>query len=261
MIVEGYGTVDPAEKKRVDRCRKWRLRVSAGFDLKTGKPKRRERRFSGTYTEAVKALEAFAVEVNDSTHHQRAKLTVGQLCDEWLEERAMVGEVAQETLDKNANHVMVIKHQLAGTPARALETRHVTQALSNLMQGDSPSGKPLGGAYCQGVLTTFRMVYSWAVKRGYAAHNPVADAPRPKSDTPEQRALTEQQIRDVTSKLSTQSRTDAAVMLALWGGLRRKEIVTLEWGHVDLIGSTMRVPDTKNAASYAAIPMFPFLEQ
>lgn len=259
MIVEGFGTITKREDKETRRCRRWRLRVPAGLNTKTGRTRYRTQDFTGTYSDAVEALKAFNAQVQREGRHDKRNLTVGQLCDEWMEERKMVGEVAQETIEKNENHIKVIKHQLDGTPARALETHHITEALSNLMDGDSPSGKPLSGTYCQGVLATLKMVYSWANKRRYVSSNPTIDAPRPKNDTPEQKALTAKQTNSMTSKLSRSSRTDAAIMLALWGGLRRGEVTSITWGHVDLVGGVMSVPGTKNDASYAAIPMFPQL--
>ena len=57
------GYVVKKEDKPKGKCRKWMLRVSLGKDLLTGKYPQKARSFTGTWTEAQRALREFVDEI------------------------------------------------------------------------------------------------------------------------------------------------------------------------------------------------------
>lgn len=257
MKVEGLGSIQKLEDKPNNRCRKWRLRVSTGINPKTGNYQERTKRFTGTIKEAKAELAIFAAEVQSeiAVSADRRKITVEQLSEEWIKERVSLKLIAQATADKNTCTMATFNYQLGKIRADKLTTKHVVDAMGALMEGDSPSGKPLSSIYINTVLTTANQMYKWAIERGLCARNPIVDVPKPKVEDTVRDALSPEQITDLLEKCPPNNYHHVGVALALLAGLREGECANLLWSDVDFENRAMLVRGTKNTSSFAYIPI------
>lgn len=83
--------------------------------------------------------------------------------------------------------------------------------------------------------------------------NPVQMVRKPQSPQARSRVLTEEEVTKILQALEPSGRkshwTKPAVQLALATAMRRGELLSLRWEHVDLQGRTAFLPDTKNGES------------
>jgi integrase len=88
---------------------------------------------------------------------------------------------------------------------------------------------------------------------GINVPNPVQMVRKPPSPQPRSRVLTEGEIAQLLQVLEPTGRrshwTKPAFQLALATGMRRGELLSLKWEHVNLQGRTAFLPDTKNGDS------------
>jgi integrase len=83
--------------------------------------------------------------------------------------------------------------------------------------------------------------------------NPVQMVRKPQSPQARSRVLTDEEVAKLLQALEPTGRrshwTKPIVLLALATAMRRGELLTLRWEHIDLIGRTAFLPDTKNGDS------------
>lgn len=109
--VGGGGTIYQLENKPRNKCRKWKLQVSLGRDLATGKYRRRCRNVHGTYGETQRALRELIAETEAGRSTTRCGDRFGDYADAWLASRK--DEVADGTYRKNVDHVRCMKLHIA----------------------------------------------------------------------------------------------------------------------------------------------------
>jgi integrase len=83
--------------------------------------------------------------------------------------------------------------------------------------------------------------------------NPVQMVRKPQSPQARSRVLTDAEVSKLLQALEPTGRrshwTKPAVQLALATAMRRGELLSLKWEHIDLQGRTAFLPDTKNGES------------
>jgi integrase len=88
---------------------------------------------------------------------------------------------------------------------------------------------------------------------GINVPNPVQMVRKPQSPQARARVLTDEEVEKLLLALEPTGRrshwTKPAVQLALATAMRRGELLSLKWEHIDLIGRTAFLPDTKNGDS------------
>jgi integrase len=88
---------------------------------------------------------------------------------------------------------------------------------------------------------------------GINVPNPVQMVRKPPSPQARSRVLTDEEISKLLQALEPTERrshwTKPAVQLALATAMRRGELLSLRWEHIDLLGKTAFLPDTKNGDS------------
>lgn len=110
------------------------------------------------------------------------------------------------------------------------------------------TGRTISANYASAILTTFGMVLSWGIRRGYLVNNPVAMARKEIGTTPTARANTfsreemQQLIGTLMTRYSNNTRrmtlrqwtmSKAIVLTAVACGLRKGEILALTWEAID----------------------------
>ena len=81
-------------------------------------------------------------------------------------------------------------------------------------------------------ITKWSQLFSWAKKRGYTETNPADAMSKARVDATENEALSLAQVKGVL-KAAHGSRLQSMVALQLFTGLRKEEVVRLDWAQVD----------------------------
>lgn len=232
-------------EKRGDRS--WRLVVSGGFDASGKRIKYtrtiriddedilRSKRRLREYLEAE--LVRFRAEIEAQTWRRPERVFFKDFVREW-EEKYAREHLAPGTLEAYRlhlkNHILPVFGELEIGKIRPF---HIVSLMSDLKAKNLAPGTV---AYIYRVL---RNVMSRAAEWGFVTENPAASVKRPKGETV--------RTMDVYSEEEVQALFKAAekeaphwrmfLTLALAAGLRRGELLALEWRHVDLEAGTIRI--------------------
>lgn len=240
--INGSGSIVQIEKDRPrSKCRRWQLRVSVGRDLSTGKYRPLLRSFGGTFTQAQQALRDFISEIESGEAQRPAGATVEQYAASWIAFRRADDGFSDGTVDKNEAHLKCIVLHIGKARLHELAPKTVERAYSKLMDGDSPSGRPLSGSYVLGVHSTLNSMLDDAASDGLVSKNPCEGMRLPKPSTPEKRRMPLERMKDLSTVLDAGSAPAAAVLLCVQTGLRRGEACALSWGDVDFDARVLHV--------------------
>ena len=213
---------------------RWQLRVFAGSDPLTGKPRQVARTFIGGERAAAKALAALVAEV-ESGKFDRTTATVGQLLDRWLE----VGERSQRprTLYENRRKIEGrIRPLLGDIPLAKLEPDVLDAAYRKWMD-DGVSSSTVHKYHC--ILSA---ACRQAVKWGWIDSAPTARSTPPKVERIEMNVPTPAQVSALVKKAEDRDPVLAtAVALAALTGARRGELVALRWSDIDLVKGRIKI--------------------
>lgn len=113
--------------------------------------------------------------------------------------------------------------------------------LLDIRHGDCPSGRELSGTYMSALYSIMKQVLKSAMWDGEMAENPLDRVRPPKQSKPGRQSLTREQLARFLAALDSlppDSHT-VGVRIAVLAGLRRGEIVGLQWR--DLDGTTLMV--------------------
>lgn len=230
--VRGNGTIYQLEKdKPKGKCRRWKLQVSLGRDLATGKYTKALRNVTGTYTEAQKALRDLIAEIENNTRAFKSSETFAEFAEEWIEGRKQTVECG--TWSKNINHIKAANLHIAKARLNEITPAVLEKMYADLMDGKSPSGKELSGAYVNGIANTLHKMFADLVDNGKMPFNPCEKAKAPAIDTPERKALSIDEIHSLISKLDPTDPPQLVVLAGLKAGLRRGETHGLRWRSLD----------------------------
>lgn len=253
------GSVTRMEKVPRSKCRLWRLRV-----FRDGEPVKSQR-FHGSYTQAkaelTRLVNAAALEPELGT------ATFGEYAAQWMERRRRGGEVASQTLSRDQTTVNRLLPEFGAVRLRDLERAEIQDGLLSVKERGNLSGTTMNKTF-----SLMKQILKQAVLDGLMRSNPMDSLNAPKRDTAEKRALTMEQARHALAMLDAQP-IDAhtmAVRLMLLAGLRRSEVVGLEWrdygGGMLRIGRSVaeltgEVKSTKSAAGIRSVPVMPSLAE
>lgn len=257
----GEGSITNLDGTTKAKCRNWSLRVT-----KDGK--RRTRRFHGTYTQAEKALAQFIEDLE--SEGRVSAITFAEYADIWLSRRQRGGELAKETLYKDDTGIKRLNTVFGDKPMAKITRADVQDGLLDIKEGARPS-KPLSGTTMNKAFVLMKQIMTQARLDGVIVENPMDALKAPRRDTKEKKALTMEEARRF-AELLEQRPIDAhtiAIRLAVMAGLRRSEIVGLEWRDVrdgmlhvsrSVAERTGEVKEPKSAAGIRSVPMMPQLE-
>lgn len=254
---KGTGGITRLEKLPKARCRRWRL------EAVDGSGKRRYRKFSGTYSQAERALAEFEAELAAPASAE----TFGEYAALWLAGR----EVASQTLARDDVRVRTLCAEFGDMRLSDIGRRDVQAGLAAIRDGGNLSGRVLSGSTMKGMHTAMGQIMQEAVYDGLIASNPVATVRAPRRDTPRKKAATVEDVArmlDCLELLPLDGRT-VGVRLAVLAGNRRGEIVGYQWNDVEpgrlvvrrsIEHRTGRAKAPKTESGERVIPMLPPLE-
>lgn len=188
-------------------------------------------------------------------------MTYDEMIDEWSSERMLMGEVEEYTVEKQVQRMRKYSKYLGGMQASDIRPRDVNAATLGLRQGTSKRGRPYSATYMHELHKAGWQLFKWAVENDYAAANPFKKTSRPRAGRPPRKYLTREQATEEYEYAKEEaawlfdagdfdySNYASAVVLAIQTGMRRGEILALDWGHVDLDRCIVHVARSMKATS------------
>lgn len=236
------GTVTQVETdKPRGKCRKWRLRVSLGYDPYTDSYPQKVKRFTGTYTEAQSALRSFIEELESGAAVKANNWTLKEYTRHYFKLRETAGDAAPGSIRRDRDKMGSLNHLIGTVKLQKLTPTVLETAYIDLRSGKSKSGKNLSGTYVNEINKVLSHMLKDAVAKGVIAANPCDKVTPPKIDTKEKRALAAGKAKAVMDKLDASHHGQCGLLLCLALGLRRGEAVGLSWEDVSFEERTVTV--------------------
>ncbi|MGI6308449.1 MAG: tyrosine-type recombinase/integrase [Dethiobacteria bacterium] len=220
---------------------RWQGSVLVGYDLETGKPKRKY--FYGrTRKEVQEKVNGATVEVQTGTYREPSKLTVAEWFTTWLNDYM---KLSLRPTTWESYRYQVEGHiipALGHLKLAQLQTAHIQRLYNDKLNSGRLDGKE-GGLSPKSVRYIHTVIHSaleQAKKEGMIMINP-SDAVRlPKLEQKEIKYL---DTTEVATFLATakESKHFAAFYLALNTGMRRGELLGLRWKDIDFIVKQLTV--------------------
>ena len=221
----------------------FRLVVSGGVDH-NGKRIKHSRTFHGDNRGAKQALAAFVFEVAQGTVGTGCKMLLRDWAKMWIVQHEK--RVAARTIESYREHLENrILPALGHIPLEKLQPKHVNCFLAQLEQdGNRMDGRDgvISNATSLRHLRTLSVMLQEAVFRQLISLNPARAVRTPRVKCQEARCYDEHDVRLLIEKLQGEPAVFRAMILtATLIGLRRGEIVGLEWSSIDWDNRTMAI--------------------
>ena len=260
-------------RKRKDG--RWEGRYTVGHDPETGKAIIKN--VLGKTQAEVKEKLKRAIEENVGIDYGRAKTyTVGSWLEVWMENYAKV-KLRPSTFKTSqgflSNH---IKPQIGSIPLDKLTTIHIQRFYNNLQKSGRVQrknfpelkDKSLSPRVVRGVHTLLRNCLEQAVAERLILSNPAQGCKLPQLEKKEMKILPQEKIGMYLAEAERRGLL-AAFYLELTTGLRRGELLALQWADLDTESKTLSVtkqvnringelvvspPKTRNSVRTLAVP-------
>lgn len=219
-----------------------------------GAPRRQVTRTFITLREARDFVNETRDRVHKGNFTAPSKVTVAELAERWLAEReaeSEAGGIREVSVNgyRSALHAALL--HIGEKPAQGLTPGDVRALLRTLATEGGKWKRPLSHRSIVYALGTLRQVFTYGVEVGVLAKNPAASVKPPKAKTGSKRAVVVWTPAELASfrehvdalpagVLDADPWLRAAMRLTLCG-LRRSEVLGLDWSNVDLTAGTVRV--------------------
>jgi integrase len=248
----------------------WEIKYEAAErDPATGKRQTRYVSFKGTKKQAQVELARLVTEAEAGQTVEPTRSTVAEFLDRWVRDWA-TGNTSPKTLER---YRQLIRNQLVPQIGRLqiqkLRTTHLAEAYATLLRGGL-SARTVGHVH----RVTHRAL-GHAVRWGLVRTNVASEAEPPRVEETEIEILTADQVAALLDRFRGMV-LYPIIVTALATGMRRGEVLALQWRDVDLNAATLRVersleetrshglrfkaPKTKRGRRMIALPAFAVAE-
>lgn len=236
----------------------YRLIVEAGYDVKGNRLRRTKTVNVSRMGDAEKELAKFQVEVESKEYIAPEKFIFGAFVKEW-QSKFVEKQLAGKTIQNYLHHAQKrIEPYFGHLRMDKIKTLHIVQFLDELqapgMRRDGKEGvlSPASVVYVYRVL---RSIFTKAMEWKVIKDNPMIGAQKPKEpELDEMETYTEEEVSLLFEALQDEpQKFNAMIVLAFTTGMRRGELLGLEWEHVDLEGGLLEVKQSI-AMRIAGIP-------
>jgi integrase len=217
------------------------LKLDVGRDA-AGKRRTEYHTVRGSKREAQNKLAELIAAVGKGEHVKRSALTVAAHVTARIDQWEALGKISPKTAERYrelaANQIAPHLGAIAVQQLKAadIERWHATLKTSGRKDGE-------GGLSTLTIRHAHRLlskVLKEAARHDLVIRNVAAAESPPKVTREEVTILTDDQVRNVVTALAG-TPLYPPVMIALFTGMRRGEILALRWGHVDLDGKIIMV--------------------
>ena len=174
-----------------------------------------------------------------------------------LEKRARAPAYVTETRRSFENHVLP---RWGDRVLATITRRDVIEMLDDIAEHGTKRRTPAGEKHAAGgpiaanrVLAAVRALFNWAIRRGITEINPCALVERPGHETPRERVLSADELRELWPQFQALGYPFGPFhLLALLTAQRRSEVAGMRWADVDLKAKTwtLSAADTKAARGH-----------
>ena len=210
--------------------KKWRIRVSLGRDPETGKYLRSPSRIAyGTSKDADAAIAEYRKELQSKLDNPGRELTFAEYARDFYEHREVLGE---SPLSRKSERMEIAKLVDMFGELALEEIKPATVKKAYL---DASGSQGMSQAMLKRVSKRLKMILEEAVNDGILDRNPAAKikVAEPKRKSP--KALSAEEAERLAALLDGEGPTPltVAIRLMLFGGLRKGEVLGLDWANVD----------------------------
>ena len=220
MKVKGSSIQQLEKDKPKSRCRKWRL-------CATTEGGRKFRRFTGTWTQASEALQAFVDELSEYVPNSDA---FGAYAASWALWREKSGDLSAGTVANDKRNVAALtRSPIGGMRMDEITPESCRDALLWVKSHPVRSGRELSGTTMNKMHVALNAIMQQAEDDGKIARNPMRKVKAPKVDTKERDALAPEELALLLNRLDglpVDGRVMALYLMACLG-LRRGEACAL----------------------------------
>jgi integrase len=235
----------------------WRLRIDLGYN-----PDGSRNRVSKTITVEDKALlkttrklqeyledelAIFKQEVLSGAYVKPEKMTFGEFVKEWHEKYAQY-QLGTATLERYIAHLNSrILPKIGHLPISDIKTMRLVNLMNEFTNGGRLDGKEgkLSPGTVQYIHRVLRDVFKRAVDWKLIKENPMNGVKKPKNEPRELDVYTQEETNRIFELLEREvDLWRILITLALTTGLRRGELLGLEWKHIDFETGTLDVQQT-----------------
>ena len=224
---------------------RWEVRLSAGIDYKTGKP-RRTSTCCNTRQEAIAVLQQQAHEVRTQGWRDPMSVTLGEWYEYWLD-TYMKDTVKQSTYASYRSYLNKHFCVLGKILLKKLEPHTLQEFYNYKFREEGLSPKTLRNYHM-----ALHKCLQQAVKERLLIYNPCDAVTLPSGEKPEISVFTNDQQRALV-QASYRHRYGVFIRLDLCTGLRMGELLALKWEDIDFSTAQLHVRRTINRlAKYEA---------
>ncbi|MET3846940.1 site-specific integrase [Paenibacillus sp. OAE614] len=229
----------------------YRLIVEAGYDTE-GKRIKRSKTIKATgRREAERELAKFQVEVEAGEYIAPEKMTFSSFIEEWKHKYANK-HLELKTIENYShmlkNHILPV---FGGKQLNEIKPLHIVSFLKDLEQEGARKDGKTGGLTSTSIRFIHRImkdVLDRAVEWKIIKDNPVSSVKRPKISTSNIEVYNEDEVTLLIKALNDEPiHWRIMIILALTTGLRRGELLALEWQHINLEDGVI---DVRQSLSY-----------
>ncbi len=211
---------------------RWCGMATVGHDSKTGKPKRRAV-YGKTRREAGEKLAKLTTSISEGQYNDCGNITVQQYLDDWLKNYA-INALRPKTY---WSYEMVIRlhivPQIGKIRLKDLGTDRIQILYNQKANNGRNDGKGgLAPRSVERIHTVLHKALEQAVITRKIGYNPAKGTVLTLRTQKEVRALTPQE-QDVFESALMKERLQAGFLIGLYGGLRRGEVLGLEWSDIN----------------------------
>ena len=226
----------------------YRLRASCGYDA-TGKQVTRSKSWKPapgwsakrTEKELQAALLRFQEECDSCTISGSVKFAV--FAAQWMKEYAEKA-MKKSSVERMRKYAPRADIALGHLSMDKITPRHVQQFINNLSEPgiNKTTGGGLSPKTVKDYLSYLSSVFQYAVRMQMLRSNPCRNIVLPKASTKERRVMTLEQAQAFIDSLDeAPQQWKAFCVLAIYGGLRRGELLGLEWSDIDFEARTVTI--------------------
>jgi len=227
------------------------LEVCIGADFKGTANRYSKTVHCSSDREAEKELSRFFVECESGSISKASTITVGALCDLFFEEYAKLNLKKSSQLSIKTSIKVAIKPYFQDKKASKIKRLDIQQWINELYKGradnvDLPRRAP---KTIRNYYSAFRTILQFAVTFDIIPQNPCRDIVLPKKEHKEANYYDKSEVSMLINCLENTQNNDlkfkVAIYIALFGGLRKGEILGLNWEDVDWEKKEIKIRRTR----------------
>ncbi len=209
--------------------------LNLGRDPLTGKRKQQWVSVKGTKKEAEKRLSELLGQLDNGIFMQPGKTTLAEFLDRWLKDYAYAN-LAPRTAE--GYETIIRQHlipKLGSIPLTRIKPEHIQKYYAETLANGRCDGKgALSSLTVRHHHMTLHNALKCAVKWGLLVRNPADAIDAPRTTHTEMKVMSEEDLNRFLEIIKT-TPYYALFYLALFTGMRRSELLGLQWTDVDLL--------------------------